>query len=182
MQVITSYLDQGPIRAVQQWRLYHLSRPNLKQWRQTRHGKRYVLDSTDHWILNNLPDKRLTLVDCAGWYFKQFGIATTCLESDEIAKHYWPSCHVEPDIFTHRPTYISTADPVVFKYSWFLRYATVEQFVEFIQVWVQSTTVINFEPRYVQHNHLKHRLVDQVRPMIKFDIQEVDHNLWILEP
>jgi hypothetical protein len=182
MQVITSYLNQGSIRPIQNLRLYHLSRPHLKQWRQTRHGKPYRLDRTDKWILNNLPDKKLVLVDCAGWYFEQFGITTTCLESDEIAKHYWPTCWVEPDIFTHRPTYISTEHPVVFKYSWFLRYATVDQFVEFLNTWVRSITVINFRPMFIQHNHLKHSLIDIIKPMVKFNIQVIDPELWIVLP
>lgn len=182
MQVITSYLNQGSIRLIQNLRLYHLSRPNLKQWRQTRHGKTYCLDSADKWILNNIPDKNLVLVDCAGWYFEQFGITTTCLESDEIARYYWPACHVEPDVFTHRPTYISTQHPVVFKYSWFLKYATVDQFVKFLQTWVKSTTAINFNPRLIQHNHLKYSLIDIIRPMVKFDIQVINNELWRVSP
>jgi hypothetical protein len=182
MQVVTSYLDQGPVRLIQQLRLYHLSRPNLKRWRQIRHGKTYSLDGTDRWILNNLTDKNLVLVDCAGWYFEQFGITTTCLESDEIAKHYWPACYVEPDIFTHRPTYISTEHPVVFKYSWFLKYATVDQFVNFLHIWVKSTTIINFDPMFIQHNHLKYSLIDIIKPMTKFNIQVINNRLWVVSP
>lgn len=182
MQVITSYSDQGHIRSIQNLRLYHLSRPNLQQWRQTRHNKIYSLDSTDKWILNNLTDKNLVLVDCAGWYFEQFGITTTCLESDPIAKRYWPACYVESDIFTHRPTYISTKSPVIFKYSWLLKYATVDQFVKFLHTWVKSTTVINFDPMLIQHNHLKYSLIDIIQPMIKFNIQVINNKLWIVSP
>ena len=182
MQVITAYSNQSQIRFIQQLRLYHLSRPNLKQWRQTRHGKLYSLDSTDYWILTNLTDKNLVLVDCAGWYFEQFDITTFCLESDNIAKHYWPACHVEPDIFTHRPTYIPELYPVVFKFPWFLKYATVKQIVIFLNTWVRSTTIINFQPMFVQHNHLKYRLIDIVRPLVKFDIQVINHQLWVVSP
>jgi hypothetical protein len=182
MQVVKSYVNQGSIRFIQQLRLYHLSRQHLKQWRQTRHGKLYRLDSTDKWILNNLSDTSLVLVDCAGWYFEQFGITTTCLESDSIAKCYWPSCYVEPDIFTHRPTYITSQHPVVFKYPWFLKYATVDQFVAFLNTWVKSTTVINFQPMFVQHNHLKYNLIDIIKPLVKFDIQVITNELWVVLP
>jgi hypothetical protein len=182
MQVITSYSDFGHIRFIQNLRLYHLSRPSIKQWRQTRHNKTYSLDNTDRWILNNLTDKNLVLVDCAGWYFEQFGITTTCLESDRIAKFYWPACYVEPDIFTHRPTYIPTQYPVIFKYSWFLKYATVEQFVKFLHTWVKSTTVINFNPMLIQHNHLKYSLIDIIKPMIPIDIKVINDRLWVVLP
>jgi len=182
MRVITSYLNQGRIRFIQNLRLYHLSRPRIKQWRRTRHGSTYSLDNTDKWILTNLTDRNLVLVDCAGWYFEQFGITTTCLESDRIAKCYWPACYVEPDIFTHRPTYISTQHPVVFKYSWFLKYATLDQFVKFLHTWVKSTTVINFSPRLIQHNHLKYNLADIIKPLVPFDIQIINNELWVVSP
>jgi hypothetical protein len=182
MQVIKSYSDQGHIRCIQNLRLYHLSRPSIKQWRQSRHDNIYSLDSTDRWILDNLTDKNLVLVDCAGWYFEQFGITTTCLESDRIAKFYWPACHIESDIFTHRPTYIPTRTPVIFKYSWFLKYATVEQFVKFLHTWVKSTTVINFDPMLIQHNHLKYSLIDIIKPMVTFDIKAINDRLWVVLP
>ena len=182
MQIVESYSNQGRIRFIQQLRLYHLSRRNLKQWRQTRHGKLYSIDRTDQWILNNLSDTNLVLVDCAGWYFEQFGITTTCLESDSIAKYYWPACHIEPDIFTHRPTYISDQHPVVFKYPWFLKYATVDQFRTFLNIWVKSTTVINFEPMFVQHNHLKYNLIDIIRSKVNFNIQVINRQLWKISP
>ena len=181
MQIVKSYTNQGHIRFIQRLRLYHLSRQNLKQWRQTRHGKSYQIDGTDQWILNNLTQTSLVLVDCAGWYFEQVGITTTCLESDSIAKYYWPSCFVEPDIPIHRPTYIPD-QPVVFKYPWFLKYATIDQFVVFLNTWVKSTTIINFQPMFVQHNHLKYNLVDIIRPLIKFDIQVINDQLWVVSP
>ena len=182
MQIIKSYSDQGSVRFIQRLRLYHLSRPNLKRWRQTRHNKPYQLDSTDKWILNNLDNSSLILVDCAGWYFEQFGITTTCLESDLVAKSYWPACCVEPDIFTHRPTYIDDQQTVVFKYPWFLKYATVDQFVAFLNIWVKSKTVINFQPILIQHNHLKHTLIDIVKPMVNFKIQIINQYLWVVSP
>lgn len=180
MQVINSYLDN--IRFIQQLRLYHLSRPKLKQWRKSRHTGFCNLDYVDRWILNNLPVKNLTMVDCAGWYFEQHGVSTTCLESDAISQFYWPSCYVEPDIFTHRPTYISESDPAVFIYPWFLKYATIDQFVNFLKVWVKSTTVINFQPGLVQHNHLKYQLIDLVRPLVPFKIQTINNYLWKIAP
>ena len=182
MQVVSSYLEHSDVRLIQQLRLYHTSRPHLRNWRQTRHGKSYQIDNTDKWILYNIPDKNLTMVDCAGWYFEQFGKTTTCLESDKIAKCYWPACYVEPDIFTHRPTYISDHNPVVFKFSWFLKYATVDQFVAFLNTWVKSTTVINFYPICIQHNHLKYSLIELIKPMVPLNIQVIHNHLWVVTP
>lgn len=122
------------------------------------------------------------MVDCAGWYLENFGISTTCLESDEIAKYYWPSCHVEFDIFTHRPTYISVEHPVVFKYPWFLKYSTVDQFVNFINIWVKSITVIGFDPLYVQHNHLKHNLLDIIKQRTLIKVFQINQQTWVVEP
>ena len=182
MQVVNSYKDYSDIRCIQKLRLYHLSRPHLRQWRQSRHHRGFHIDNIDHWILNNLNSKSITMVDCAGWYLEDFGVSTTCLESDEIAKHYWPGCYVEPDIFTHRPTYISVSDPVVFKYPWFLKYATVDQFVNFLNVWAKSTTVIAFDSLFVQHNHLKYNLLDIVKQQTSFDIQPVNQQMWVVKP
>lgn len=182
MQIINSYSEQATIRKIQRFRLYHLSRPNLRQWRQTRHGKQYSLDGTDRWILNNVSSTELTMVDCAGWYFEQFGKKTVCLESDDIAKQYWPVCYVEPDIFTHRPTYISQTNTVVFKYPWFLKYIKLDEFLKFLDTWVQTETVLNFYPRYIQHNHLKYKLLNLVNHMTQLKIQEINPCLWIIRP
>jgi hypothetical protein len=141
----------------------------------------FKVDAVDQWVLNNLSSS-ITMVDCAGWYLEEFGITTTCLESDPIAQHYWPSCYVEPDVFTHRPTYISNQHPVIFKNSWFLKYATISQFVNFLNIWVKSLTVVCFNPIYIQHNHLKYKLIDIVRPMIPYNIQTIDYQTWIISP
>jgi len=180
MQVIKSYLDYTDIRLVQRLRLYHLSRPNLRQWRKTRYGSKYTIDHVDQWVLNNLAGQKIVMVDCAGWYLEQFNMRTTCLESDPIAQCYWPACYIEPDLFTHRPTYVSAQDPVVFKNSWFLKYATVDEFLQFLTVWVKSTTVINFNPMFIQHNHLKYNLIDIVRPLVPFEISTVNKNFWVI--
>jgi hypothetical protein len=81
-----------------------------------------------------------------------------------------------------RPTYLSKVDPVVFRNPWFLRYATVDQFVAFLETWVQSMTIINFEPKMVQFNYLKFKLVDIVRSKISFEIEEINNNLWKILP
>lgn len=183
MQIVSGYNPcHGPIRQIQQFRLYHLSRPSVKKWRAVRHGRPYPLDTADHWILNNLQDNKLVAVDCAGWYFQEFDIDTICLESEPLSKKYFSECYVEPDIFTHRPTYIPNDRMVVFKYPWFLKYATLDQFVNFLTTWVRSTTVLNFNPTLIQHNHLKFRLQDLVRDRLEFDIQVVDKQLWTVTP
>jgi len=183
MQIVSGYsTDFGPIRLIQQFRLYHLSRPAVKKWRAVRHGIPYQPDLADQWILDNLQDNQLVAVDCAGWYFEEFNISTTCLESEPLSKQYFSKCHVEPDIFTHRPTYIPNNQMVVFKYPWFLKYATLDQFVNFLNIWVKSTTVINFNPILIQHNHLKFNLQDLVKDLVKVDIQIINKQLWRLSP
>ena len=158
MQIINSYSQAGNITAGQRLRLFHLNRPKVRAWRHTRHGHGYQLDSVDRWVLDNINSTNITAVDFAGWYLEQFGVKTVCLESDDIAKLYWPKCHIEPDIMIWRPTYISTVDPVVFRSPWFLRYATVDQLIAFLETWVQSMTIVNFEPNMIQYNYLKFKL------------------------
>jgi hypothetical protein len=182
MQIIDSYSRAGEITTGQRLRLFHIGRPQIHAWRQTRHGHEYPLDSVDRWILNNIGFIDITAVDFAGWYLEQFGLKTMCLESSDIAKLYWPKCHVEPDIMSWRPTYVSKVNPVIFKNPWFLRYATVDQFVAFLETWVQSTTIISFEPKMIQHNYLKFKLLDLVRPLITFEIEEIDNNFWKILP
>jgi hypothetical protein len=182
MQIIKSYAQAGDITFGQRLRLFHLSRPKVKVWRQTRHGHKYALDAVDRWLLDNIDSINITAVDFAGWYLEQYGLQTTCLESDEIAKLYWPNCYTEPDVMVWRPTYISKVNPVVFRNPWFLRYATVDQFVAFLETWVQSMTIINFEPKMVQFNYLKFKLLDIVRSKISFEIEEINNNLWKILP
>jgi len=182
MQIISSYSRTGDITLGQQLRLFHVSRPRVRDWRQTRHGHKYQLDSVDQWILDNINCVNVTTVDFAGWYLEQFGLKTTCLESNSIAKIYWPECHIEPDIMIWRPTYISKSNPVVFKNPWFLRYATVDQLILFLETWVRSLTVISFETQMVQYNYLKFKLIDLVRPRVKLEIEEINNNLWKVLP
>lgn len=181
MQVISGYDRSYSIRFVQRLRLYHLTRPSVKKWRDCRHGKKYETDTFDRWVLDSLKPKKLTAVDCAGWYFNDLGIPTHCIESDEIAKYYHVDCNIEPDLFTHRPTYIDSDSQILFKNPWFLRYARLEDFQFFLDVWATSDIVLNFDPKYVQHNHLKYRLIDIVNPTKNLDIQEIDKNLWLLQ-
>lgn len=183
MQIISGYNNSlGNIQQAQQFRLYHLSRPMLREWRQTRHGRVMQLDGVDQWIVTEFNPSRLVVVDCAGWYFEQHGIATTVLESDPIGQRYCPTAHYEPDPLTHRPDYLPTDCVTLFKYPAFLKYTTVDQFVHFLTTWAQSTIILHFEPRFVQHNHLKYKLLDLVRPRVNFDIVEMHRTVWRIEP
>lgn len=182
MQIVKSYNQAGTITSRQQIRLFHIGRPQILKWRKTRHGQKFQLDETDQWIIKNVKSDKIVAVDFAGWYFELFGLKTVCLESSEIAKAYWPQCYIEPDIITWRPTYISSSDPVVFRNPWFLRYATLDQFVTFLETWAQSLTILNFEPIMIQHNHLKFKLIDLVAPKVKCKINEINENLWAITP
>lgn len=180
MQIITGYSKVYTIRQIQQFRLFHLNRPAVKKWRATRHNKPFVLDYVDQYILSNYFNSCITAVDCAGWYFNHFDIDTVCLESDHIAQLYYPKCFVEHDIFTHRPTYINQHNPVLFKYPWFLKYAKYDDFINFLNIWTTSTMLLNFEPRLIQHNHLKFELKNLVQAQTSFKITEITRNLWTI--
>jgi hypothetical protein len=169
MQQVTGYL-RNPLSLRHEIRLYHQNRPAVRAWKRGQ----CVLDVYDHYLTQlNEP---LTAVDFGGWYLPVDDIF--CLESSHISKLYYPNACVEPDIETHRPTYIPQHSVVCFKNPWFLKYATLENFVKFLKLWVKSTTVIVFEPRYVQHNHLKFKLVDLVKARTDFVIEQPLLNMW----
>jgi hypothetical protein len=183
MQIVTSYpQSEDSIKLVQQFRLYHLSNSWLKKWRQARHNKSLPFDKFDNVVLSLIDNNQLTVVDSAGWYFGHAGIKVTCLESTKIAKCYYPDCNIEYDVMTHRPTYISDQNIVFFKFPWFLKYATFDCFINFLNIWVKSVTIIAFNPILIQHNHLKFKLIDLVKNHTLFNITEVNDNLWIITP
>jgi hypothetical protein len=154
----------------------------LRAWRQTRHGVPMLLDGVDQWIAHTLQPKQLAAVDCAGWYFNDFGIETVCLESDPIGQLYCPTAYYEPDVLTHRPTYWPTDCPTLFKYPAFLKYTTVDEFADFLNVWCHSPIILHFEPRFVQHNHLRYHLIDLIRPRVSFAITEMHRTVWRIDP
>jgi hypothetical protein len=180
MQVITGYQQSLQIRNIQKFRLYHFNRPVVKKWRKSRHTGKFILDEVDQWIVKNYQHNFLIAVDCAGWYFNDHGVNTICLEGDPISQLYCPDVHLEPDIFTHRPDYLDQDHAVLFKFPWFLRYAKLPAFLNFLNIWTTSTMILNFDPLFVQHNHLKFNLKDLVEDNTCFKIQQNNKNLWIV--
>lgn len=154
-----------------------MSRPALRQWRASRHRRTYMPDTTDQ-IVIDLKPADLVAVDCAGWYFNDFGINTVSIESNDLAKLYYPNCYVEYDVLTHRPTYIDQNALVLLKHPWFLRYATIEQLIDFLNIWTQHCVILNFNPRLIQHNHLKYSLKDIVQVQLDLTIQELSPEIW----
>jgi hypothetical protein len=154
-----------------------MSRPGLKQWRKARHTNMYTPDRVDQLVIQHNP-KKIIAVDCAGWYFNYFGIAIECVESNDIAKLYYPACYIEYDVLTHRPTYLDNSALVVLKHPWFLRYATVNQLVNFLNIWTRSVTILEFIPRLIQHNHLKYSLLDLVQQQTDCNIKEITPEVW----
>ena len=183
MQIISGYNNSlGQVQQAQRLRLYLLSRPQVQTWRRTRHGQPMTVDALDQWIVDTVRPQQLVAVDCAGWYFEQFGIDTTCVESDPLSQRYWPACHIEPDLLTHRPTYLPTNVLTVFKYPAFLKYTTQDQFVEFLNTWVKGPTILHFEPRFVQHNHLKYDLYNIITAVTTITIKQLDPTVWSMSP
>lgn len=185
MQIIKSYKDTGQLRLVQRLRLYHLDRPKLRLIRRHRHRRNeFPFDTLDRWVIGLANDsgRSITAVDFAGWYLKTKNLQVTCLESTDLARFYHADCHVEPDIMTWRPTYINHEDIVVFRHPWFLRYASLKDFVDFLKTWVKSTTVLELDIIRIQHNHLKHRLIDLVRSQVDLQIRPWSDSVWIINP
>jgi hypothetical protein len=159
------------------FRLFHLNHPKLTHWRQCRHGKSYSLDWFERYVLER--EKQLVAVDCAGWMLNSTDVDIQCLESDHIALHYWPDCSIEPDLFTHVPTY-TKPHARLFRYPWYLKYATFDDFIKFLSIWSTHTVYINFDERMIQHNYLKFNLIDLVRKNTSLDVQQLIPNFWVV--
>ena len=159
-----------------------MNRPAVKKWRATRHHKPFVLDTVDQWVVDHYQGKHITAVDCAGWYFNSFGVHATVLEGDALSRCYYPDAYIEFDLATHCPTYINRDNAVLFKKPWFLKYCKFENFVQFLKTWTSSCVILNFDPVYVQHNHLKHNLRDLVTQATGFQITVIDTQLWEIKP
>ena len=182
MQIIKSYSTSGKVSRKQLFKLFHLARPSVLQWRQTRFGSHYEFDDIDIWIKDNIHTKNITVVDFAGWYLEELGFCTTCIESDPIAKIYWDRCFIEPSLIANRPDYISKSDPVIIRHPTSLRYTTLSEFVNFLKLWVKSLTILNFNPRMIQFNYLKFELIDLVKQETDLKINVIQNNLWKIEP
>ena len=181
MQIITGYLsNNNQISQMFEFRLYHLNRPRLREWRKSRFNNNFQLDQVDQTVLNLLPNHRLVAVDCAGWYFQKFGVDVQCIESSPISKLYFKDCVVEPDLFVHKPSYINH-DPILFRHPWFLKYTRIENFINFLELWSGSTLILNFYSRYIQHNYLKYDLIDLVSSRTFLNIKVIAPDLWIIK-
>lgn len=166
-------------------RLYYLDRPKVLLWRQARHRRSLALfDSLDDMIIEYAKKTtgKITAVDFGGWYLERAGIEITCVESNDISKWYHERCMIEYDLKTWRPTYLSHTDLVVFRYPWFLKYATLQELVDFFDIWVTSPLLIEFHSRYIQHNHLKYDLLDLVKSQSKLQITLWSPSAWLLDP
>jgi len=183
MQVIQAYPAQITLR--HRMRLYYLDRPKVQLWRQQRHGRSVKLfDKLDHMIIDYAKQStgKITAVDFGGWYLDQTGISVSCLESNDISKYHHNACMIEYDLKTWRPTYVSQSDLVIFRHPWFLKYATLQELIDFFSVWVISPVLIEFQPRYIQHNHLKYDLLDLVRAHSQSPITPWSPSVWLLNP
>lgn len=177
MQIINGYQSaNNDLSQIFKFRLYHLNHPRLTDWRKCRHGHNYQLDSVETYTINNCNSK-LVAVDCAGWMYKSFGVTVQCLESDPISLRYHKSCYIEPDLFTHRPTYTESG-VVLFRFPWFLKYVKLPEFINFLELWTESSMLLNFYPRFIQHNYLKYNLVDLVRSQTQLSVEEIDTDFW----
>ena len=179
MSIVKSYSDiNSDIRTIQKFRLYYLDRPAIKYWRATRHGRAYPLDYVDRWIISKY--NKITAIDFGGWYLNNFGVDTVCVESSNLSKMYHPNCYVEFDLLEHKPTYIPQDRIVVFKNPWFFKYLELDNFIKFLKVWEDTQLVLNFNPIYIQHNHLKYKLENLISAKISANINVINKNLWTI--
>lgn len=166
-------------------RLYYLDRPKVRLWRQNqRTGSQLLFDALDEMVIAHAKQTtgQITAVDFGGWYLNDAGIQTRCLESNDISRWHQASCIIEYDLKTWRPTYVSQGDLIVFRYPWFLKYASLRELLDFFDVWVTSPVLIEFQPRYIQHNHLKYCLLDIVRSQTDLQITSWSPTAWLLNP
>ena len=152
-----------------------MNRPAVALWRKNC----YQLDEADKLAICMAKNQQVVAIDCAGWYLTQYGITVQCVESNNISKLYFPECSVEPDLMIHRPTYINDAI-VLFKFPYFLKYCTIQELVNFLELWCKDSMILNFDPNFVKHNRLKYKVVDLVRNLTNLDIHEVNKNIWIV--
>lgn len=162
-----------------EFKLYHLNRPRLKEWRKSRFSNKFSPDPVDQLTLNLLPNNRLVALDCAGWYFQDFGVQVQCIESSPISKLYFNDCFIEPDLFVHKPTY-TNSDLILVRHPWFLKYAKLEEFINFLNLWCSSTLILNFYSRYIQYNHLKYKLPELVASKTLLNIEVISPDVWII--
>lgn len=176
MQVIDGYRGSNNRSKMFDFRLYHIARPKILDWRKGR----LILDSVDNHTIRLLPNNRLVAVDCAGWYFKDFGVNVQCIEGNIISKYYCKECSIEHDLSTHKPTYVND-DPILFRHPWFIRYATVDFLVNFLELWCSTILILNFSTRLIQYNHLKFKLIDVVSQKTDLQITEIEKDLWLIK-
>jgi hypothetical protein len=180
MQIITGYSVDHSLSNIFKFRLFHLNHPRLKYWRSCQHNKIYHPDAVEQLVIDTVPSKQLVTVDCAGWTMSEFDFKVQCFESDPIACYYYPKCHVEPDLFTHRPTYTQEC-AVLVRYPWFLKYSKIPDLVNFLELWTTSSMILNFYEQFVQHNYLKYQLIDLVQECTALNIQKITTDLWLIE-
>lgn len=178
MQIIKSYSTAGSLSRTHRLRMFHGERPSVLLWRKTRFGLPFPLDPVDIWLQNNISNKNITVVDFGGWYLENFGFKTTCIESDYVAKHYYNDCYIEPNIASYRPNYVVESNPVILRRPACLKYKSLDDFVQFLDVWTKSLLILHFEPKTILHNHLKFKLSDLVKDRTNLHIQEVHQDLW----
>lgn len=176
MQIISGYANATSRSKLLEFRLYHLNRPAVKQWRKNC----YKLDVADNLIIQLAETRQVAAIDCAGWYLTQFGVSVQCVESSNISKLYFPACLIEPDLMVHRPTYINDDTVVFFKFPYFLKYCTVQELTSFLELWCTDIMVLNFFPNFIIHNRLKYKAIDLIRRLTNLDVREVNKNLWVV--
>lgn len=177
MQIINGYSSaDDDISKIFKFRLYHLNHPRLADWRRSRHGHQYQFDVVEQYTIEHCKST-LVAVDCAGWIYNSVGIDTQCIESDLISLLYYSDCHIESDLFVHRPTYTNPG-VVLFRFPWFLKYSKLDDFINFLELWTESTLLLNFYSRYIQHNYLKYNLLDIVREKTQLNIEAINNDFW----
>jgi hypothetical protein len=180
MQIINGYDSVSQQRNFMlDFRLFHLDRPRILECRRQRHGYQFCPDFVDHFVIDFCKDKKLVAVDCGGWYFEYFGFEVQCFESVDLSKLYNKNCFVEYDLKIHKPTYVNP-DPVLLRHPWFLKYATVEQLVAFLELWCDQPLILNFDTKFLQYNHLKFQLADLVQARTNLNIHTVSSKLWLI--
>ena len=156
MKEIKSYNDLPIVSKLQQSRLYLQCRPLLRLWTKKRHGSQFIEPEFVK-IINSELDGNFIAIDCGGWYFSDQSRRCTAIEIMPQSRLYHDRIFYEYDYLTWRPTYLNNSTVLAY-HSCFFRYADINEFLSFFQVWgaKHQKLIVGFDPTKIKnYNYLK---------------------------
>lgn len=173
MKTINNYRDIQP-GALQQARLYLSGHPLASLYRKKRKNISYSEPRYTGLIDQELSGDYIS-IDCAGWYFNNHTRHCTAIEHHPVSKSQYPDVVFEYDYMSWRPTYLRDQTVLCYHTTNF-RYATLEEFVNFFNVWGSTKYIVGLDPTKIKFNYLKYSLIDNLNAGIQWP-----HGIRVLE-